>query len=71
MLLFFFSLQPPKSPLQAAGTSFEKLVRKLGISPSFLSKNLIWNPEIFPPARKSGSALLCSVFPPAAPALWG
>ncbi|GKV15273.1 hypothetical protein SLEP1_g26070 [Rubroshorea leprosula] len=34
LLFFFFSLQLPKSPLQAAGTSFEKLVRKLGISPS-------------------------------------
>ncbi|GKV34016.1 hypothetical protein SLEP1_g42443 [Rubroshorea leprosula] len=53
----------PKSPLQAAGTSFEKLVRKLGISPSFLSKNLTWNPEIFPLCWKFQIcfALLCSV----------
>ncbi|GKU88962.1 hypothetical protein SLEP1_g3167 [Rubroshorea leprosula] len=56
----FFPLQPENPPLQAASTSFEKLVRKLGISPPFLSKNLIWNPEIFPPAGNSRSALLCS-----------
>ncbi|GKV01817.1 hypothetical protein SLEP1_g14339 [Rubroshorea leprosula] len=61
-LLFFSPLQLPKSPLQAAGTSFEKLVRKLGISPSFLSKNLIWNPEIFPPCWKFQICLALLVF---------
>ncbi|GKV49196.1 hypothetical protein SLEP1_g55959 [Rubroshorea leprosula] len=61
ILLFFFSLQPPKSPLQAAGTSFEKLVRKLRISPSFLVLEPDLEPRILPPLAGNPD-LLCSSF---------
>ncbi|GKV11604.1 hypothetical protein SLEP1_g22848 [Rubroshorea leprosula] len=69
-MLFFFPLQPNKAPKLLATSSLEKPV-KLGISPSFLPKNLIWNPEILPPFLE---IRICSVLPsspPAAPALWG
>ncbi|GKV17131.1 hypothetical protein SLEP1_g27673 [Rubroshorea leprosula] len=46
-------------------------MRKLDFSLLFLSKNPIWNPEIFPPAGESGSALSFLSCPPTAPALWG
>ncbi|GKV52212.1 hypothetical protein SLEP1_g58801 [Rubroshorea leprosula] len=39
----------------------EETGRELDFSLLFLSKNLIWNPEILPPAGKSR---ICSVFPP-------
>ncbi|GKV30691.1 hypothetical protein SLEP1_g39477 [Rubroshorea leprosula] len=49
----------------------EKLMRKLGFLLLFLLYNTCRTQKFFPPAGKSGSALLCSVLPPAAPALWG
>ncbi|GKV43060.1 hypothetical protein SLEP1_g50401 [Rubroshorea leprosula] len=52
----------PEIPLQVADTSFENFVRKLGISPSFLSKNLTWNPEIFPLYWKFQICLALLVF---------
>ncbi|GKV18392.1 hypothetical protein SLEP1_g28787 [Rubroshorea leprosula] len=49
----------------------EEIGRELDFSLLFLSKNLIWNPEISPPA---GSFRICAVLPPLSAGcscLWG
>ncbi|GKV48957.1 hypothetical protein SLEP1_g55731 [Rubroshorea leprosula] len=74
-ILLFFSFLPAAATRRKKKGNPALALRKTGKQPDFIllfwSKNLIWNPEISPPAGKSESALLCSVLPPAAPALWG
>ncbi|GKV48603.1 hypothetical protein SLEP1_g55400 [Rubroshorea leprosula] len=64
----FFPLQPPKKKKEKKKPShaLRKLVIKLDFSLLFLSKNLIWNPEISPLQEAFGSALLFCPCPPAA-----
>ncbi|GKV34046.1 hypothetical protein SLEP1_g42469 [Rubroshorea leprosula] len=55
----FFPLQPPERKKKGTQPCLGKPVRKLGFWPSFLALEHKLNPEILPPAGKSGSALLC------------
>ncbi|GKU88879.1 hypothetical protein SLEP1_g3093 [Rubroshorea leprosula] len=55
-------LDPPCSRTKETQPCLEETGRELDFSLLFLSKNLIWNPEISPPAR---SFRICSAFPSA------